>query len=382
MTAATTTAGKVKDLRDELPKLGLRNHWYIAGASKKFSDKPTTIKMLGDDICFFRDAGKVYALDNYCPHRAMLLSEGKRYFPGTITCVYHGWTFDVHGKLVAALNEGPDSPLPGKVHVRSYPVEERNGYVFVWMGKGQPKPLEYSVPADLLDPKNTIHVRVETWGCNWMPSIENLQDSHDTFTHRTSLWYFFRRLPAWVKVGSDVLPEKNGVEMRMDVLGPPQDTYETVGKWPRSNWWRKVAVNSNQKGKYPTSELMMPAVVRVGFEGLRFIRLMVPVDENHVRGFLFTARYAPGLQAITYRLYYHLWASWALVNFFIGQDKVVFEKMDFSKPERLAASDVGIVKWRRLVAEAWKREKEEELEADRPEITGRPELVEGSERAA
>jgi len=34
------------------------------------------------------------------------------------------------------------------------------------------------------------------------------------------------------------------------------------------------------------------------------------------------------------------------------------------------------------VAEAWKREKEEELEVDRPEVTGRPELVEAAERAA
>ena len=376
------TASKVKDLRDELPKLGLRNHWYAAAPSKQITKKPTTIKMLGEDLVLFRDAGKAYALDNYCPHRAMRLSEGKRYFPGTITCVYHGWTFDVKGKLVAALNEGPNSPLPGKVSVRAYPLEERNGYAYVWMGKGEAKPLEYSVPADLLDPKNTIHVRIETWNCNWMPSIENLQDSHDTFTHRASLWYFFRRLPAWVKVGSDVLPERNGVEMRMDVLGPPQDTYAGIGKWPRQNWWRKVAVNSNQPGRYPTAELMVPSIVRVGFAGLRFIRYMVPVDENHVRGFLFTVRHAPGIQAITYRLYYHLWASWALVKLFIGQDKVVFEAQDFSRPERLASSDVGIVKWRRLLAEHWKREREEDFGADRPEITGRPELVEDAERAA
>lgn len=51
-----------------------------------------------------------------------------------------------------------------------------------------------------------------------------------------------------------------------------------------------------------------------------FVRHMVPVDENHVRSFLFSSRHAPGLQAITYRLYYHLWASWSLLKYFIGQE--------------------------------------------------------------
>lgn len=71
---------------------------------------------------------------------------------------------------------------------------------------------------------------------------------------------------------------------------------------------------------------------------------MVPIDEINVRAFLFDSRYATGLQAITHRLSYHLRASWSL-HYFIGQDTVVCDKQDYASAERLAAIDVGVVKW-------------------------------------
>lgn len=346
----------VSDPRDDLPRLGLRNYWYPAARARKIGKKPVRIRLLGEDLVFFRDAGEAHALHNDCPHRGMPLSEGRRYYPGTLTCMYHGWTFDVNGECVAALNEGPDSPLPQKVRVRAYPVEERNGIVWVYMGKDAPPALDGHVPADLLDLRNTIHLQTEVWNANWMPSVENLQDSHDTFVHRNSLFYFFRKLPAWVKVGASELPDGKGIEVRFDKVGPAQDRYPALGNWPRRHWWRRLKLNSARPGQYPTTELMLPSVVRVGFAGLRFIRYMVPVDENHVRAFLFAVRYAPGFQAITYRLYYYLWASWSLLHYFIDQDRVVFEKQNYSAPERLSASDIGIVKWRRILAAQAKRE--------------------------
>ena len=345
-----SSTAAARDPREDVPKLGLRNYWYPAAPSGKIRKKPTVIKLLGDDICFFRDGGKAYALHNDCPHRGMPLSEGWRYYPGTITCMYHGWTFDLTGKRVAALNEGPESQIPGKVRVRSYPVEERNGIVYVYMGTGAPPRIEDCVPEDLLDERNTLKLQTEVWNANWMPSLENLQDSHDTFVHRNSLFYFFRKIPAWVKVGASEMPDGKGVEVRFDKVGPPQAKYPEVGNWPKRNWWRRITMNSARPGEYPSTEFLLPSVVRVGFSGLRFIRFMVPVDENHVRAFLFAARYAPGFQKVTYALYYYLWTSWSLVHYMIGQDKVVFEKQNCNAPEHLTGTDIGLVKWRRLVA--------------------------------
>src|SRR5262249_50739367 len=148
--AMTSVQSSATDLRSELPRMGLRNSWYPALLAAKVGEKPTSVKLLGDEIAFFRDAGKIVAFHDRCPHRGIPLSCGQRRYPGTLSCAYHGWTFDTGGKLVAALNEGPSSPLPGKVQLRTYPVQERNGIVWVYMGADTPKPLEEDVPPELL----------------------------------------------------------------------------------------------------------------------------------------------------------------------------------------------------------------------------------------
>ena len=59
----------------------------------------------------------------------------------TITCRYHGWTYDLsNGLCVAALTDGPDSPIVGKARVKTYPLEERKGIIWAFIGDGQPLP--------------------------------------------------------------------------------------------------------------------------------------------------------------------------------------------------------------------------------------------------
>jgi hypothetical protein len=87
-----------------------------------------------------------------------------------------------------------------------------------------------------------------------------------------------------------------------------------------------------------------------------YLRYMVPVDENHCRAFLFSCRRAKGLGALSYGIYYYLWASWSLLKLFIGQDTKVFEIQDYAAPERLSISDIGLVKWRRVIAAHAERE--------------------------
>ena len=67
------------------------------------------MKLFGEDIVFFREKDKIFAWIDRCPHRGIKLSIGKKEFPGTFSCRYHGWTFDLaSGALVAALTDGPD----------------------------------------------------------------------------------------------------------------------------------------------------------------------------------------------------------------------------------------------------------------------------------
>src|SRR5688572_19349660 len=75
--------------------MGLPNYWYPVMFSVQLGKRPKPMKLLGQDLVFVRHNKKVYALANRCPHRGIPLHNGKFEFEGTISCIYHGWTFDL-----------------------------------------------------------------------------------------------------------------------------------------------------------------------------------------------------------------------------------------------------------------------------------------------
>ena len=80
-----------------LPLLGFRNYWYPLIESRRVNKHPVAIRILGEDLVLFRSEGKVGALVDRCPHRGTRLSLGRVIFPGTLSCSYHGWTFNRRG---------------------------------------------------------------------------------------------------------------------------------------------------------------------------------------------------------------------------------------------------------------------------------------------
>lgn len=185
----------VEDRQDEIPFLGLREYWYPALTSKELrhsTPKPTVL--LGDNVVFFRDgAGAARALENRCPHRGPLLSLGQVGVlePGTITCRYHGMTFDGDGECVAFLADGPDSPACGKVRARRYPTEEVGGVVWVWMGDGEAPPLMDSLPRarDVLGYEHLFLYRVRI-PISHLNILDNSVDlTHTGVLHRTCLLF-------------------------------------------------------------------------------------------------------------------------------------------------------------------------------------------------
>ena len=117
-------------------KLGFRNHWYPAVfAYELASDEPKAVKMLGERIILRRVDGQVYALEDRCAHRRVLLSaKVECYTKDTITCWYHGFTYNFRdGKLVQVLTE-PGCALIGKLRIKilSCPRSPRTGFCLHW----------------------------------------------------------------------------------------------------------------------------------------------------------------------------------------------------------------------------------------------------------
>src|SRR5262245_54030780 len=134
--------------RWHMPELGFRNYWYPVMLASDLAKRPVRRRLLGEDIAFWRDGGKVNAIADRCLHRGASLSRGHIRFPGsgTLSCPYHGWTYDGQGQLRACIQEGPNSVMPGKVKTKAYPVEERLNVIWVWIGDMDPVPVEDDLP--------------------------------------------------------------------------------------------------------------------------------------------------------------------------------------------------------------------------------------------
>jgi len=110
----------------------LKNTWYAAAWSTDVEPKLMKRTLLGETIVFYRDrAGRPLALANMCPHRFAPLHLGKL-IDDTVQCAYHGLRFDSSGKCV--FNPDGDGITPAAARVRAYPLHERYGLVWIWMG--------------------------------------------------------------------------------------------------------------------------------------------------------------------------------------------------------------------------------------------------------
>lgn len=164
----------------------LRNAWYVAAWSSEVTRTLCQIVVLGEKICVYRtEAGEVIALEDACPHRKLPLSRG-RIKGDHVECGYHGLTFDCNGQCTWAPGGGR---IPSNAQVRPYPVHEKYGLVWIWMGN--------SAMADPRDIFEIEHYDDPDWGinrgaamelrCNYLYMTDNLLDpTHVAWVHETS----------------------------------------------------------------------------------------------------------------------------------------------------------------------------------------------------
>ena len=166
----------------------IRNTWYIAAHSAAVTQQPLARIFLGEAIVLFRTGdGGVVALEDCCAHRLLPLSKGK-VVEDAIVCGYHGATYDASGSCIRIPGHGA---IPSAARVRSYPVVDRYGCVWIWMGDPE-QANEDSIPSmfQVVDDPEYQATDGETLslGAHYHLLTDNLMDaSHAEFVHPTTV---------------------------------------------------------------------------------------------------------------------------------------------------------------------------------------------------
>lgn len=159
----------------------MRQFWHpIYRAEDLPSGRANPVRIMGEDFTLYRgEGGEVYAVAFRCAHRGTQLSTG--WVEGdTIRCFYHGWVYDGSGQCV----EQPAEPEPfcNRIKIKSYPVRDYLGLIFVYLGEGDAPPLQRWGVAESATLRE---VETFAWPYNYWQSLDNKMDyAHLTFVHR------------------------------------------------------------------------------------------------------------------------------------------------------------------------------------------------------
>ncbi|GEP53480.1 aromatic ring-hydroxylating dioxygenase subunit alpha [Reyranella soli] len=253
----------------------LRRYWHPAGIAADAGATPRPVKVLGEELILFRDgqgrAGLVYPR---CCHRGTTLYYGKIEERG-IRCCYHGWLFDVEGHcLEMPCEPNPSGPQCQRVRQPWYPVEERYGLVFAYLGPPEKKPvlpryecLEVMGPGEFVeaDDSSIGSGGIVIAPCNWLQHFENVVDPyHVPVLHGTfSGPQFVEQMATFPKVKFE--------------YGPRGVKATSIRPGPNGKRFRRIT-----EAIVPTLRLVAnPRVAQYGM--VESIGWTLPIDDTHYR---------------------------------------------------------------------------------------------------
>ena len=141
------------------------------------------VKLLGENLVLFRDEqGRYGLIDRHCAHRGADLAFG-RLEHGGLRCAFHGWLYDASGQCIETPAEPADSQLCKGIKQRSYPVVEKAGILWAYLGEGAP-PAFPEIDAFVAPGSHTFAFKGH-WGCNWLQGLEvGIDPAHASYLHR------------------------------------------------------------------------------------------------------------------------------------------------------------------------------------------------------
>lgn len=140
--------------------------------------------------------GQLRAFANVCPHRASTLVEGSGNCGRRLVCPYHGWTFELDGRLVAIPHQrGFAEPVDRGAHgLREVTVDAWEQFVFVNVSGDAPPLLDWMHPLPEQLAGHNLRAATKVYelddqvNANWKVMMDNaFCDYHLEFVHANSL---------------------------------------------------------------------------------------------------------------------------------------------------------------------------------------------------
>jgi phenylpropionate dioxygenase-like ring-hydroxylating dioxygenase large terminal subunit len=268
----------------------LRNAWYVAGWSSELKAKPIGRTLLGEPVVLYRgENGRVAALEDRCCHRGMPLSLGT-VLGSNIRCEYHGLLFDGAGKCMDIPGQ---QMIPGTARVRSFPIEEKDDLVWIWMGEPEKADPE-EIVAFPWHARWPYKAKSEILKCNYLLASDNLLDqTHAAYVHKSTL---ASEPDAYARAEMQTTPTPNGVKFVRWMLNckPPglyADAVKFEGRVDRWQEFEYVAPSCILQftGALDVGKGAFDKGVRDGGFGLRIFYGITPETENTTWFFWSTA---------------------------------------------------------------------------------------------
>jgi phthalate 4,5-dioxygenase len=167
-----------------------RRYWLPALLAEELPNSecaPVRVKLLSERLLAFRDTHDRYGLiDEFCAHRGVSLWFGRNE-EGGLRCPYHGWKYDYTGQCVEVPSEPEESGFCSKIKLKSYPLLERGGVLWAYMGPSDMRPplpeWEFATV-----PREQSFTSKRLQECNWLQAMEGgIDSSHVSFLHRGEL---------------------------------------------------------------------------------------------------------------------------------------------------------------------------------------------------
>jgi phenylpropionate dioxygenase-like ring-hydroxylating dioxygenase large terminal subunit len=346
----------------------IRNCWYVAAWDHEITHGQLLGRTLLDNAFVFyrQSSGAVTAFDDRCSHRLAPLSLG-RLEGDHLRCMYHGAVYDPTGACIEIPGQ---TRIPPQLRVRSYPVVERDHYVWIW--PGDPALADpASIPdCHWLDDPGWVGKPGETiFAANYLLLVDNLLDfSHLTYVHAAT----FGGSDEIAKAGQTVEEFPWGVRVtrrypniEMPTFARPIARFsDPVDRWHIYDWYIGGNVLSMDSGWAPAGTGALEGRLVPEAMQFRLVQALTPETASKTHYFWSQPRnFELQDDALTETLYASANAGFAEDRAMIEAQQDVINK----HPDALMrgiALDAGLNRVRKLINNQLLRESREALERD------------------